>query len=226
MPAMLPTLDRPRPSSPPMAARRKRSWCCCTGSAPTATTSSASRRTGRRFCPMPSSSRRDAPFPCDMAPFGRQWFSLQTRAPEHVLAGVRAAAPILDAFLDEALQGARARRRPARAGRVLAGHDDVALCRAAPRQAARRRSSAIPARCSAPSCWRPSCARARRCCWCMAMPIRSCRSTSLRGGGAALEAAGVAGRDACCGPGLGHGIDEEGLRAAAPSCATRLRGRT
>jgi phospholipase/carboxylesterase len=46
----------------------------------------------------------DAPFPCDMAPYGRQWFSFQTRTPDAVLAGVRAAAPILDAFLDEALK--------------------------------------------------------------------------------------------------------------------------
>lgn len=45
----------------------------------------------------------NAPFPCDMAPFGRQWFSLQDRTPEAVLAGVRAAAPILDAFIDDAL---------------------------------------------------------------------------------------------------------------------------
>ena len=39
-----------------------------------------------------------------MAPFGRQWFSLQNRTPETFLAGVRAAAPILDAFLDDALK--------------------------------------------------------------------------------------------------------------------------
>jgi phospholipase/carboxylesterase len=44
-----------------------------------------------------------APFPCDMAPFGRQWFSLQDRTSAAILAGVRATAPILDAFLDEAL---------------------------------------------------------------------------------------------------------------------------
>ncbi len=44
-----------------------------------------------------------APFPCDMAPFGRQWFSLQDRTPEAVLAGVRMAAPILGAFLDREL---------------------------------------------------------------------------------------------------------------------------
>lgn len=45
-----------------------------------------------------------APFPCDMAPYGRQWFSLQDRGPESLLAGVQAAAPILDAFIDAELE--------------------------------------------------------------------------------------------------------------------------
>ena len=44
-----------------------------------------------------------APFPCDMAPIGYQWFSFQERTPAAVLAGVRAAAPFLEAFLDEVL---------------------------------------------------------------------------------------------------------------------------
>ena len=46
----------------------------------------------------------NAPFPCDMAPYGYQWFSVQDRTPEAVLAGARAAAPMLDAFIDEELQ--------------------------------------------------------------------------------------------------------------------------
>lgn len=45
----------------------------------------------------------DAPFPCDMAPYGYQWFSVQDRTPAAMLAGVRAAAPILDAYIDEEL---------------------------------------------------------------------------------------------------------------------------
>jgi phospholipase/carboxylesterase len=45
----------------------------------------------------------NAPFPCDMAPYGYQWYSSQDRSPEAALAAVRAAAPILDAFIDEAL---------------------------------------------------------------------------------------------------------------------------
>jgi phospholipase/carboxylesterase len=46
----------------------------------------------------------NAPEPCDMAPFGYQWFSLQDRRPEAMLRGVQAAAPLLDAFLDEELE--------------------------------------------------------------------------------------------------------------------------
>lgn len=45
-----------------------------------------------------------APFACDMAPMGRQWFSLRDRDPDLLLAGVAAAAPGLDAFLDKELE--------------------------------------------------------------------------------------------------------------------------
>ena len=45
----------------------------------------------------------NAPFPCDMAPYGYQWFSVQDRSPAMVLAAVRAVAPSLDAFIDEEL---------------------------------------------------------------------------------------------------------------------------
>jgi phospholipase/carboxylesterase len=45
----------------------------------------------------------DAPEPCDLAPFGRQWFSLRDRRPAALLAGIQAAAPRLDAWLDAEL---------------------------------------------------------------------------------------------------------------------------
>lgn len=45
----------------------------------------------------------NAPFPCDMAPFGYQWFSVQDRTPSVMLAGVRMAASMLAPFLDEQL---------------------------------------------------------------------------------------------------------------------------
>ena len=44
-----------------------------------------------------------APFPCEMGPFGRQWFSFADRTPEVILAGTKAAAAILNSYLDEAL---------------------------------------------------------------------------------------------------------------------------
>lgn len=45
----------------------------------------------------------DAPQPADLAPVGLQWFSLTERTPETIAAGVRSAAPAIDAFLDHHL---------------------------------------------------------------------------------------------------------------------------
>lgn len=46
----------------------------------------------------------DAPFPCDMAPMGFQWFSLQDRDPDKIFKGIRIAAPILEEFISEQLE--------------------------------------------------------------------------------------------------------------------------
>lgn len=46
----------------------------------------------------------DAPFPCDMAPMGYQWFSLQDWSEEAIRRGVERAAPILDTFITEQLE--------------------------------------------------------------------------------------------------------------------------
>ena len=45
----------------------------------------------------------NAPFKCDMATFGYQWFSLQERTEDAMLKGVQIAKPILDAFIDQQL---------------------------------------------------------------------------------------------------------------------------
>lgn len=45
----------------------------------------------------------NAPEPCDMSPMGYQWFSLQDRSHDAMLAGVEGAAPKLNGFLDEVL---------------------------------------------------------------------------------------------------------------------------
>jgi phospholipase/carboxylesterase len=57
-----------------------------------------------RFLPHATFVAPNGPEPCDMAPFGYQWFSLQDRRPEALLRGVQAAAPLLDAFLDDELE--------------------------------------------------------------------------------------------------------------------------
>ncbi len=46
----------------------------------------------------------NAPYPCDMAPYGLQWFSLMDRSEEKILEGVKNAAPILNQFIDSKKQ--------------------------------------------------------------------------------------------------------------------------
>lgn len=46
----------------------------------------------------------NAPFPCDMAPYGRQWFSLQVREENTIHAGLKIAEPILNNFIDHKLK--------------------------------------------------------------------------------------------------------------------------
>ncbi|HVY98621.1 MAG TPA: dienelactone hydrolase family protein [Dongiaceae bacterium] len=47
----------------------------------------------------------NAPFPCEENPFGGfQWFGFRDRSPEMILGGTRAAAAILDAYLDRQLE--------------------------------------------------------------------------------------------------------------------------
>lgn len=46
----------------------------------------------------------DAPYPYDMAPIGRQWFSIQDFSPEARLQGAQKAAPALNGFIDTLLE--------------------------------------------------------------------------------------------------------------------------
>ena len=45
----------------------------------------------------------NAPYPCEGNPFGYQWFGISRLEPALTLAGVRSAAPLVDAFLDETM---------------------------------------------------------------------------------------------------------------------------
>lgn len=44
-----------------------------------------------------------APYPCDMAPYGRQWFSLRDFGHDAMLQGLEAVKPIFDSYLDAVL---------------------------------------------------------------------------------------------------------------------------
>ena len=64
----------------------------------------------------------DAPFPCDMAPVGHQWFPLQDWSVKTMTEGVETATPILNEFINKtgthtntpAASGRRENRRKAR----------------------------------------------------------------------------------------------------------------
>jgi phospholipase/carboxylesterase len=45
-----------------------------------------------------------APYPCDMAPFGRQWFSLRDFSAEAITAGLDSVLPLFNAYLDAVLE--------------------------------------------------------------------------------------------------------------------------
>ena len=151
----------------------------------------------------------DAPFPCDMAPMGRQWFSLTERTPENMLAGVRGSAPIVNEFLDKML----AARGLGDGDLALVGFSQgtmmslyVGLRRAQPCAGILGYSGALVG--------------ADR----LAQEIRARPPVLLVHGDAdevvppqalpaakaALAAAGVAVEAVTC-PGLGHGIDQAGL---------------
>ncbi len=46
----------------------------------------------------------DAPAPCDFSPFGYQWFSSGNWTPSVVLEGVKKAAPLLNEYIDHAME--------------------------------------------------------------------------------------------------------------------------
>ena len=77
------------------------------------------------FLPHAAFVAPNGPEPCDMAPFGYQWFSLQDRRPEALWRGVQGAAPVIDEFLDGelALHGLDDRRL------ALVGFSRAPCCR-------------------------------------------------------------------------------------------------
>ncbi len=155
----------------------------------------------------------NAPEPCDMAPFGYQWFSLQDRSPERIEAGVRAAAPLVDAFIDEHCEA----RQIAPDQVALLGFSQgcmmslfVGLRRQLAVAAVIGYSGALvaPQKLADEIVSRPPVLLVHG----EADPVVPFQS--LAAAQAGLEAAGVE-VQTLNRPGLGHGIDEEGIRHGA-----------
>ncbi len=152
----------------------------------------------------------NAPFPCDMAPYGFQWFSSQDRSPAAVLSGVRAAAPILDAFIDEAL----AERGLDDGALALVGFSQgtmmslfVGLRRAQPAAGI----VGFSGRLLAPELLTNELRSRPRILLIHGTEDPLVPYTSLAAAETTLTAAGVPVETLTC-PGIGHSIDEEGLR--------------
>jgi phospholipase/carboxylesterase len=155
----------------------------------------------------------NAPEPCDMAPAGYQWFSLQDRSPGPIEAGVRAAAPLVDQFIDD--HCAARQLTPDRV--ALLGFSQgcmmslfVGLRRSTPLAAILGYSGALvaPEKLASEIVSRP--------------PVLLVHGQDdpvvphqmFTAAQADLTAAGIEVRSLSR-PGLGHGIDEEGIRAGA-----------
>lgn len=152
----------------------------------------------------------NAPFPCDMAPYGYQWLSARDPSPESRLAGARAAGAILDGFIDDELK----KRELTEAQAALVGFSQGTMMSLFVGPRRERQLAGIvgfSGRLIAPALLRSE-IRSRP-------PILLVHGTddamvsydSMAEAEAALTDAGVSVETLSC-PGVGHGIDEEGLR--------------
>jgi len=161
-----------------------------------------------------------APFPCEAAPFGRQWFGFEERSEAMILAETQAAAAILDAFIDAEL----ARRGLAEDSLALVGFSQGTMMAL---HVAPRRSRAVaavvgysgmliaPQLLAAEVKSKP--------------PVLLVHGTadpvvpfaSLAGAKAGLEAVGIAVTPETR-PGVAHAIDEEGLMLGGDFIATKF----
>lgn len=164
----------------------------------------------------------NAPEPCDMAPFGYQWFSLQDRTPDRIEAGVRAAAPFVDRFIDDNC----AARDIAPDKVALLGFSQgcmmslfVGLRRASPLAAILGYSGALVAahKLADEIVSRPPVLLVHG----EADPVVP--HQMLAAAQAGLQAAGVEVQTVSR-PGLAHGIDEEGIRQGAALLQRTLNG--
>ncbi|RAI58635.1 alpha/beta hydrolase [Roseicella frigidaeris] len=164
----------------------------------------------------------DAPEPCDMGPYGRQWFSLQDRRPAAMAAGARAARGALDAFLEAEL----ARLSLPGSALALAGFSQgcmmalyAGLRRAVPPAAILGYSGALvaPETLAAEATGRPPVLLVH------GEADEVVPAAASRAAESALRAAGIP-VQALYRPGLAHGIDEAGIEAGAQALKAAFAG--
>jgi phospholipase/carboxylesterase len=152
----------------------------------------------------------NAPFPCDMAPYGYQWMSVRDASPEARLSGARAAASILDGFIDDELR----KRDLTEEQLALVGFSQGTMMSLFVGPRRERQLAGIvgfSGRLIAPALLKSE-LRTRP-------PVLLAHGTddamvpydSMAEAEVALTDAGVSVETLSC-PGVGHGIDEEGLR--------------
>jgi phospholipase/carboxylesterase len=152
----------------------------------------------------------NAPFPCDMGPYGYQWLSSRDPSPASRLAGARAAAAILDGFITDEL----AKRGLTESELALVGFSQgtmMSLFVGPRREKQLAGIVGFSGRLIAPDLLGAE-IRSRS-------PVLLIHGTddpmvpfaSMAEAEKALTAAGVAVETLAC-PGMGHSIDEDGLR--------------
>ncbi|MBO6782553.1 MAG: dienelactone hydrolase family protein [Alphaproteobacteria bacterium] len=154
----------------------------------------------------------DAPQPCDMAPVGLQWFSLMERTPESIAAGVRSAAPAVNDFLDHHL----ARHGLTDADLALFGFSQgcmMALHVGLRREAAPAAVLGYSGLLAAPDALADEVTVKPPVLLVHGEADEIVPHAALSAAEAALKGAGVP-VEAVSRPGLGHGIDEDGIERA------------
>ncbi len=161
-----------------------------------------------------------APEACDMAPYGRQWFSLQDRTPARVAAGVEAAASVLAGWID-----AERQKLGLGWGRVaVMGFSQGAMMGLRLGLVEARGMAAVLAysgRLTTPAT--PAPGPAPRFLLVHGEDDEVVPVAGSRGAEAALAAAGLA-VEFVARPGLGHGIDEAGIALGALALQRALPG--
>ena len=169
-----------------------------------------------------------APRPCGQAPMGREWFPLTFRDPDERWAGVNAAAPVLNAFLDAELQRRQSAAVGAGAGRLFSQGTMMALHVGLRRAVAPAAIVGYSGMLVVPENVDPDEFAAEIVAEPPVLLVHGDQDELIPVQALFHAAQGLAALDVPTewhiSPGIGHGIDQEGLRQGGEFLATAFRG--